>query len=285
MFNVRKMDTDEKFDQDHSTLAFKFRPGSNCSRSRGVTKAQLVIAVTIVVGVFLILALVIRATLRSARGASCEGNMHQISEALQQYAQDNDGVFPASVISTPINGGTDQDVPYDRQLATYISDDTVYACPQDNVPRGHVAVFDGKYIGHTLNRSYAITDQITTTRSAKDLNTGIVGRPTKEIEQPARTVMLVEIWGKFGTATDSVVGGHGGSTLAGCDTWKLPGRNRGSRDPIDYFAPCQEYSETALAPATGHQSMGNYAFADGHVKALSWRAARVDDFAIFKIRK
>ena len=107
-----------------------------------------------------------------------------------------------------------------------------------------------------------------------------------QIERPAETIALAESWATFPDgASDSVLGGEGGSTLLDCDAWKLPGRVKPSAAPIDNFAPCSDFTDPKELPAPGHHGLGNYAFADGHVKALSWAQMRGNDFWPFKLKK
>ena len=81
------------------------------------------------------------------------------------------------------------------------------------------------------------------------------------------------------------MGGEGGSTLLDCDAWKLPGRTKPSDAPIDNFAPCADFTDPKELPAIGHHGLGNYAFADGHVKTLGWPQVRANDFWPFKLKK
>jgi prepilin-type processing-associated H-X9-DG protein len=45
------------------------------------------------------------------------------------------------------------------------------------------------------------------------------------------------------------------------------------------------YESTTQKPVTGHMNMGNYAFADGHVKVMRWGNVRANDFYLFKRAK
>ena len=125
-----------------------------------------------------------------------------------------------------------------------------------------------------------------------DKNSGVVAAALAQIEQPAETIAFAESWATFGDGTsDSVMGTArnerkgGGSTLLDCDAWKLPGRKKPSDAPIDNFAPCTDFTDPKELPAPGHHGQGNYAFADGHVKTLTWSQVRGNDFRLFKRQK
>lgn len=168
----------------------------------------------------------------------------------------------------------------------------MWACPSDEAVRDNTSLWDGAYKIPQTARSYAIVNRLATQEAANagadlDQNTGMVDRRTSEIVQSAETISLAEMWGTFpGNKSDSVLGGVGGSTLLGCDAWKLPGRRKPSSAPIDLFPPCaKDFADPGAMPARGHQSFGCYAFADGHVRALRWEQVRGDDFRLFKLKK
>ena len=214
---------------------------------------------------------------------------------LMLYAQDNDESLCANVTLSPIHGGKDSTLSYDRQLASYVQNDAVYACPSDTALRYNSDVWDGNYQGKRMKRSYSITDTLRTQEGmargeTPDKNSGMIGHALAQMDQPATTVAFAETWGTWQMddktlGSDSVLGSSWGATLLDCDTWKLPGRARPSSAPGDNFAACSEYTAADHTPSKGHTSQGNYAFADGHVKSLTWGQARANDFQIFKLQK
>ncbi|MES2459168.1 MAG: DUF1559 domain-containing protein [Armatimonadota bacterium] len=269
--------------------------------SRGVTPGhrhaftliELLVVIAIIAVIAAILFPVFAQSREKARQSACASNLRQIGLALQQYVQDFDETYPPEIVKTPpINGGTEDGRPFDRELVPYLRNDGVWACPSDEAIRDNKNLWDGAFTIPQTPRSYGIVNRLVTQESAdagKDLdqNTGVISRPLGEIERTAETIALVESWATFpGNKSDSVLGGVAGSTLLGCDAWKLPGRRKSGATPIDTFTPCADDFDNAIAlPARGHQGMGNYAFADGHVKSLRWEQVRGDDFRAFKVKK
>jgi prepilin-type N-terminal cleavage/methylation domain-containing protein/prepilin-type processing-associated H-X9-DG protein len=260
--------------------------------SVGFTLIELLVVIAVIAVIAAILFPVFAQVREKARQTGCASNMKQIATALAMYAQDYDETMPAEVAAPPVNGGNDTEVPYDRQLAPYVRNDQVYACPSDGAPRSNTFLWDGSYLKSQTKRSYAITNNLRTEEGLQrgeqpDKNSGVVARPLAQIERPAETIALAESWATFpGGSSDSVLGGEGGSTLLDCDTWKLPGRQKPSAAPIDNFQPCSsDFTDPKELPAIGHHGLGNYAFADGHVKALGWPQERGNDFWLFKLRK
>ena len=262
------------------------------SRRAGFTLIELLVVIAVIAIIAAILFPVFGRVRERGRQTACLSNLRQIGLALAQYAQDHDEQMPAGVQAPPVNGGGEFDVPYDRQLQPYLPGDQVYTCPSDGTPRDpDTDLWDGRFRGRVVARSYALANILTTreglARGEKpDLNTGVVGRALARIEQPAETVTLAETWDSTaGELSGSVVGAVQGSTLLDCDTWKLAGRPKPSAAPADNFAACGDYTRPGKIPTPGHSGRGDYAFADGHVKALSWPQVRGSDFRLFKLHK
>ena len=277
-----------------SNKAWRNTP-NGCKRRSGFTLIELLVVIAIIAILAAILFPVFAQAREKARQTSCMANMKQINTSLLMYAQDNDETICADVAVPPINGGTDNSVPYDRQMAPYVKNDAVYACPSDTAPRINFHVWDGAYAGKRLKRSYAITNILQTQEGnargeTPDKNSGIVGHTLAQMAQPAETVSFAESWavspmGPNATGSDSVLGTSAGSTLLDCDAWKLPGRPKPSAAPADNFAACSDFAAADHAPPKGHFAQGNYAFADGHAKSLAWGQARANDFRLFKLQK
>jgi prepilin-type N-terminal cleavage/methylation domain-containing protein/prepilin-type processing-associated H-X9-DG protein len=256
----------------------------NIQQKKGFTLIELLVVIAIIALLVAILFPVFSQAREKARQVACLSNMKQIGVAVLLYAQDYDEKFLGSCKAPPINGGTQPEIPYDRQLFPYLKSDEVFRCPNDSLSRDQAGVWDGSYAHKQKPRSYGFVADLATENSAKqgketDKNTGVRDAAFAEIESPTDTVMLVESWAADATSGrgDSVVGGVGGSILMGCDTWKLAGRRVGT----DSLTGC-DYS---AAPNRGHHEQGNYAFTDGHVKSLSWAQVREEDFRLFRRKK
>jgi prepilin-type N-terminal cleavage/methylation domain-containing protein/prepilin-type processing-associated H-X9-DG protein len=248
------------------------------------TLIELLVVIAIIATLAGILFPVFAQARERARQAACLSNMKQLGTAALLYIQDYDGTFPAFIEAPPIHGGTELNMPYDRQLIPYIKNDDIFRCPGDGLRRATVSVWDGDYARHPKPRSYGLVADLYTENGARqgketDINTGVVGETVASLEAPAETAFLVESWAANTgwQSGDSTLGGISGSLFTGCDAWKLPGRRAGT----DRLTNC----DVSDAPARGHHDRGNYVYADGHVQSLSWQQARANDFRLFWRKK
>ncbi len=261
----------------------------------GFTLIELLVVIAIIAILAAILFPVFAQAREKARQISCLSNMKQIDTGLMLYTQDNDETLCGDVYLPPINGGKSNTFTYDRQLAPYVKNDAVYACPSDTAPRFDSDVWDGSYSGKLMKRSYAIINKLRTEEGiargeSPDNNSGVIGHSLAQFEQTADTVSFAESWGTWqrpdkSIICDSVIASDAGSTLLDCDTWKLAGRVKPSDAPVDNFAACPDYIAARNTPPKGHSELGNYAFVDGHVKSLTWGRIRANDFFLFKLQK
>ncbi len=273
--------------------AFTPRNCTGRASAAAFTLIELLVVIAIIAVIAAILFPVFAQSREKARQTACSSNLRQIGMALTQYTQDYDESYPPEAVKTPpINGGTEDARPFDRELVPYLKNETIWACPSDDAIRENPNLWDGAFRAAQTPRSYGIVNRLVTQEAidaGRDLdpNTGVIDKRLADMERPAETITLVESWATFpGNKSDSVLGGLSGSTLLGCDAWKLPGRKKPSSAPLDTLAPCAaDFSNPIALPARGHQSFGNYAFADGHVKALRWEQVRGNDFRPFKLQK
>lgn len=257
------------------------------------TLIELLVVIVIIATLAAILFPVFAQSRERARRTACASNLRQVGLGLLMYAQDYDERLPTDVAAPPIHGGNSTQVPFDSLVAPYIKNDALYSCPADALRRrGDNFVWDGTYRAGA-KRSYAIVGRLTTQESfdkgeKDDRNTGMWGHVLAQVDQPADTIAVVESYATFQAdgSSDSVISGFPGSVLAACDTWKLPGRLKPSNVPADNLKPCDNaYTSPGNHASSGHQGFGNYAFADGHVRALRWRQVRENDLQRFKLRK
>ena len=275
------------------------------SHSQGFTLIELLVVIAIIAILAAILFPVFAQARERARAISCVSNMKQIGLALIMYTQDNDETYPASqIVTAPINGepvgGFNSSLrwrtPIDTQLQPYIKNDGVWACPSDSSPilKVDTSYFhDGKYDpalgGKLTRRTYAYCNTINTAQAnAIDLNTGLsdrnsaTGYAMASVDASSDTVAYVEPPTDTSGDVSWELGAYNGGYFTGCDTWKLPGRTPGT----DTLPNCTSYYSNAnYHPYKGHFTKGNYIFADGHVKSLSWNQVRANDFYLFKRAK
>ncbi len=209
------------------------------------TLIELLVVIAIIAILAAILFPVFAQARERARAAQCLSNLKQIGTGLMMYVQDYDEAYPAAQVRPvpPVNGGGSTNMPIDSQLAPYIKNDQVWACPSDGNPTfnlGSERFYDGKYDpakngGKRHRRTYAYVLEINTQQggsSAPDPNTGLsrrnpvpLGHSLASVDQSADTIAITEASSILGVGQ---MGAYDGGFFTGCDTWKIPGRQAGT---------------------------------------------------------
>ena len=197
------------------------------SNHKGFTLIELLIVIAIIAILAAILFPVFARARESARRASCQSNLKQLSLAIAQYTQDYDEKFPRwRWNSTGSWGWTGWAV----QLYTYTNNLQVLQCPSEvNPPNGNN--------GHTAGYSdYFYNDNVGKEAGAINLS---------QLDAAPLTILLGDSRSDNGANnTSGGAGSNGGGKAVAVDDW----------DP------------NRVDTAERHLEGANYAFADGHVK-------------------
>lgn len=273
------------------------------NRKQGFTLIELLVVIAIIAILAAILFPVFAQAREKARQTSCLSNLKQLGLGLAMYTQDYDETMPSAFAQNgAINGGGVAEVPYEHQLMPYLKNTGISACPSDAEPRPSRAIsefHDGAYFNKRplVKRSYGYVGQICTAEAAAkgqwdDPNTGMSswgqGKSLAQFDQPSDTIALCEAWGRNenNEAETFYLGTPWGSLFTGCDMWKIAGRKKPSTAALDNSAECSgDFTHPGKIPTKGHSNMSNFAFADGHVKAMNFNTVRQNDWRMFKLNK
>jgi len=267
-------------------------------RSSSVKRAFTLIELLVVIAIIAILAAILFPVFAQARerarAISCVSNLKQIGLGLMMYVQDYDELLPCLFNGDPgINGSQmgGGPIPFESLIQPYIKNVDVWHCPSiaKTADPGYdfTNTWDGNYAPpKQRTRTYSSVGRINTVASLpnNDPNTGMSDWGASPValaamSAPSETIEVVDV-----NSGDVNYGSPWGSLFTGCDTWKLPGRLEGFNGVSTVLSSCS--GNYATPPQTqGHLGLGNYVFADGHVKATSWGAVRKNDFYLFKIAK
>ena len=274
---------------------------SGAPMRRAFTLIELLVVIAIIAILAAILFPVFAQAREKARQISCLSNIKQLGLGLFMYCQDYDETMPAAFAGIPaINGGGANAIPYEDQLRPYIKNDQLSGCPSDSQPRplrGIGDFWDGKYSAKAVKRSYGYVGEVTTKEgnarsSNPDSNTGMSswgnGKSLAAIDQPADTIALCEEWARNenNEAESFYLGTPWGALYTNCDGWKIAGRVKPSTDPMQNSTECNgDFTNVGKLPVPGHNKMSNFAFADGHAKAMPYASVRQNDWRMFKLQK
>ena len=251
----------------------------NGARRRGAfTLVELLVVIGIIALVAAILFPVFAQAKEKGRQTVCLSNMRQLGMAFNQYATDNEEMFP---VACPVPDWWGEGWAYSLQLYTKTYD--IYVCPSD----GKDAVFLPGWSAPVASMSYSPNAYL------KDADKGRYGAialggkwmtdAAKEpfpllglanISRGAETILLGErhnsdlkARGKYG---QGVLGYPPFTGLETMDSW---------------FEPSETPNGTATAPwprgsagtvTAKHNGMANFCFVDGHVKAVKPEATNPD---------
>jgi len=116
---------------------------TNIRRRDAFTLIELLVVIAIILILAAILFPVFESARAKARQTQCLSNMKQIGEALMQYTQDNDGVYPVNNQSYAMNPNTDNiRAAWMQDLYPYIKTPAVFDC-EDKYAKNTVQAVSG----------------------------------------------------------------------------------------------------------------------------------------------
>lgn len=283
---------------------------------RAFTLIELLVVIAIIAILAAILFPVFAQARLAAKKTTALSAVKQIGLGSVMYANDFDDRFvpvavdnhpgvnnPGALVETP-GHWVFRRKPFCSNLEPYIKSSELWQVPADSrspsVMPGDDMLWDGRFRGRVIRRSFMMTSHIVTMQAGGwlDRNTGVTPawwdlahfpiRTYTEFSDPSNTIAFAEVWPTHG----------GGGRVAAlpdpimfwCDTWKLAGRVHMSGAPGDRLPTggdnCDRFTrEPGLLPTPGYGGTANYAMADGSARALRWGQVRANDFFMFKVQK
>lgn len=235
---------------------------------RAFTLIELLVVIAIIAILAAILFPVFAQAREKARQTSCLSNQRQMSLGILMYAQDYDESFPFGLDAEWKIGWPVYAQPYARNYG-------IFRCPSDSNLAFGFSWIDASWAGITV--SYGANGYFDCTNGCQlkgimsPMAQGWILPDSKSlgsVSRPAETILLADKHN--GDALK--VGGMGvftafyGATFVGVDwfDWGAPGEiPDGTRDRAAAFPKGPEG-----AVSTKHAGLANFAFCDGHVKAM-----------------
>ena len=244
-------------------------------RLSGFTLIELLVVIAIIAILAAILFPVFAQAREKARQSSCSSNMKQMALSVLQYAQDYDECYPNGLQ----DGWYEQSWSYNVQ--PYMKNVDVFRCPSDSGAGEPIRYGTDDYSWAGPRMSYAANGLIAWDGSA-NANFGIMTiaqswvkdfgvQTMANVGRPADTIMIAErasVYPTKDTSPGSTYRFGPGCMITGNTGWDvyapqaIPDGSRAAT--TNQYNPAGKNG--AVTPI--HSGMGNFAFADGHVKAM-----------------
>lgn len=148
---------------------------------RGFSLVEMLVVIATIAVLAAMLFPILQAAQGKARDATCASNIHEMSLAVQMYAQDHDGVFPVSYVARK----TGPYYSWRQTVQPYVRNTDIFMCPS-SVTKGPKAAELPPWLRH----GYAMNGWL----SAPNLLSigGGAGRPVSEsaVGEPSKTILL-----------------------------------------------------------------------------------------------
>lgn len=240
------------------------------AKSQGFTLIELLVVIGIIAVLSAILFPVFAQAREKARSISCASNLRQLGTAVTMYVQDSDDSFP---LGTQDNWNNSWPV----QISPYVQNLGVFRCPDDSnlTQPGWTQGWAGVPISYAANGFIDGDVDGTAPIPMKGVMTmaqtkiSPINRSTAAVQRPSDTILLTE---KHNTDVIKV-GGWGnlssfapGAMTVGTPKWDGMAANEipnGTKPGTNAWPTGPDGSVSAR-----HQGRANFAFCDGHVKAM-----------------
>lgn len=265
----------------------------------GFTLIELLVVIAIIAILAAVLFPVFAQAREKARQSSCLSNEKQLSLAFLGYQQDYDETFPTGGVLAYNGGGIDTNNSWPKMVLPYIKTLSVYRCPDDDLedPSGSYS-FIGKGNAISYNVNAFARDYAAFGVGAQNMPVGPISpscdptgvktyapcyppRPTAKINQPAATVLICEVYNsdmykKYATGNASWFQSFPMTWRAGKGYFTTQGGNTpdgsllsSTTHPVGNTSnPIYDGLNAYGNVSAHHNGLSNFAFCDGHVKAM-----------------
>jgi prepilin-type N-terminal cleavage/methylation domain-containing protein/prepilin-type processing-associated H-X9-DG protein len=238
---------------------------------RAFTLIELLVVIAIIAILAAILFPVFAQAREKARSISCVSNLKQLSLSVLMYSQDYDEVFPTGLQNDW------WDNTWYRITAPYVKNTQVYRCPSDplgTVPAGFTwAAPRLSYVSNGyMQYDGAKWSVYGLMGMAQPGWMGTISRSQAAVTKPAETIMISErahVWPTVANDPGDVLMWGPGCMITGVNWWDTSG-GPGVLPDGSKAITANKYDPAGqnggVMPI--HSEMANFAFADGHVKAM-----------------